>query len=58
LYNFETFGYDGFMKREVFAIAGILMIGCSGSLTEEIIDCSLSELSIEVTEVKFEDCGI
>lgn len=47
------------MKRDAFAIIAILfLIACSGNSPEQIIDCSLSDLSVEVTKVKFEDCGL
>lgn len=45
------------MKKIAFAITGILLIACSSNSPEEIIDCSFSDLAIEVMAVKFEDCG-
>lgn len=58
MYNFEAQVKMG-MKRGAFAITGIyLLIACSGNSPEEIIDCSLSNLTVEVTKVKFEDCGL
>lgn len=45
------------MKKIALAITGILLVACSSNSPEEIIDCSFSDLAIEVVEVIFEDCS-